>query len=399
MIYFCRKLGERMKRRKKINKLSIEPWGLSLSERLGVFERAKKDGKKVALYFVKAPDSSTFRYRCFNTFQATLKSKKWQAVFFFKNETKVVKNLIPDANLVILGRQSRWNECIEKILKIARDSGLKVLFDLDDLVFDKKYLSIVMNTIGESKNLSYWVPYFDDIHATGEKVDGFLVTNDFLGEKIKQTFEKPYKVIVNSLNEEQLAASYAYLTLGEKEKEKKFDIGYFSGSPTHVNDLEVALPEIFTFLEKHSDARLVVVGLMEFDKRAKKFLKNGQVKIVSPVDFRKLQKLMCEVKVNIAPLVANDFTNCKSELKFFEAAIVETTTIASPTYTFKNAIKDGENGLLAQPGEWYDKLEYLYNNPEKNKKIAECAKKYALKHYYGREFLKEVEKAYDYFAK
>lgn len=388
-----------MKKQEEVNKLSIEPWSLSLSERLSVFEQAKKDGKKIALYFVKVPDSSTFRYRCFNTYQATLESKKWQAVFFFRNETKTVEDLIPDASLVVLGRQSRWDERIEKILKIARNNGLRALFDLDDLVFDKKYLPIVMNTIGESENLSYWVPYFNDIHMTGEKVDGFLVTNDFLGEKIKQTFGKPYRVIMNSLNKEQLAASDAYLALGEKEREENFDIGYFSGSPTHVNDLEVALPEILAFLKEHEDARLKVVGLMEFDQRARKFLENGQIKFVPPVDFRKLQKLMCGVKVNIAPLVVNDFTNCKSELKFFEAAAVETTTIASPTYTFKKAIKNGENGFLAQPGEWYDKLEYLYENPEENRKIAKSAKKYVLKHYYGKEFLKEVEDAYDYFAK
>ena len=103
--------------------------------------------------------------------------------------------------------------------------------------------------------------------------------------------------------------------------------------------------------------------------------------------------------MNIAPLLVNDFTNCKSELKFFEAAAVETTTIASPTYAFKKAIADGKNGFLAEPGEWYDNLEYLYQHPEENRKIALAAKKYALKHYYGKEFLEEVEVAYDYFAK
>ena len=138
---------------------------------------------------------------------------------------------------------------------------------------------------------------------------------------------------------------------------------------------------------------------MEFDTRAKEFLENGQIEFVPPVDFRKLQRAMSEVDVNIAPLVINDFTNCKSELKFFEAAIVETTTIASPTYTFKNAITDGKNGFLAQPGEWYDKLEYLYKHPKENQKIAKVAKEYALKHYYGKEFLREVEEAYDFFAK
>ena len=386
-----------MREKRKINKLSIEPWALDLEERLRIFDDSERNGKKIALYFVKGPDSSTFRYRCFNTYQATLKSNKWQAVFFFKNEMRTVEKLIPRANLLVLGRQSRWDGGIKIIIELAKKNKIKVLFDLDDLVFDKKYLSVVMNTIGEFGNLDYWIPYFDDINSTGSNVDGFLVTNDFLGDKIKKTFKKPYRVIMNSLNEEQLAASKAYLMLGVKKGRKTFDIGYFSGSPTHVNDLEVALPEVLAFLNDHKDVRLKVVGLMEFDERASKFLENGQIKFLPPVDFRKLQRAMCEVDVNIAPLTINDFTNCKSELKFFEAAAVETTTIASPTYTFKKAIKDGENGFLAQPGEWYDKLEYLYENPSENCKIAKRAREYVLNNYCGKKFLEEVEEAYNFF--
>ena len=380
------------------HKLAIEPWGTSLEERLRVFEEAKKAGKKIALYFVKAPDSSTFRYRCFNVSQITNESKKWQAVVFFRYETKVVKELIPKSDLLVFGRQSRWDSLIKSVVDEAKVNKIPTLFDLDDLVFDKKYLLLVVNTIGEFSNLEYWAPYFDDINTTGKNVDGFLVTNDFLGEKIKKTFKKPYKVIMNSLNEEQLAASETYLALGVKNGRKTFDIGYFSGSPTHVNDLEVALPEVLAFLENHEDAKLKVVGLMEFDERANKFLENGQIEFLPPVDFRKLQRAMCEVDVNIAPLTINDFTNCKSELKFFEAAAVETTTIASPTYTFKKAIKNGENGFLAQPGEWYEKLEYLYNNPKENAKIAKKAREYVLKNYCGKKFLKEVEEAYEFFG-
>lgn len=384
----------------KNSNLSIEPWGLDLEERIRVLENAKRGGKKIALYYAKGPDSSTFRYRCFNVWQATLESKKWQAVFFFRDELRILEKMIPECDLLVFSRQSRWDGVIKKLADIARSGDISVVFDLDDLVFDKKYLHVVANTIGELGSLDYWLPYFSDINKTADYMDGFLVTNSFLGEKISAEFDKPYRVIRNSLNKEQLSASAAYLRLKNSLKEKGvFKMGYFSGSPTHVNDFEVALSEILEFLKLHSDAKLRVVGLMEFDVRAGEYLEGGRIEFVPPVDFRKLQRLMAEVDVNIAPLVVNDFTNCKSELKFFEAGVVETTTIASPTYTFAKAIKDGENGFLAQPGEWYDKLEYLYKNPKENRKIALAAKKYALKHYYGEEFLKEVEEAYEYFAK
>ncbi len=387
-------------KKRKASVLSIEPWGMSLEERLKVFRGAKKNSKKVALYFVKGPDSSTFRYRCFNTYQATLNSNEWQAVFFYRNEIKEVHELISKSDLVVLGRQCRWDSVVKSVVDEAKTNGVPVVFDLDDLVFDKKYLSVVMNTIGEFSSLDYWIPYFMDINQTAKNVDGFIVTNEFLGEKIKESFGKPYKVIRNSLNDEQMAASNVYLGMKDELKDAgHFVIGYFSGSPTHVNDLEVALPEILAFLKTHDDAILRVVGLMDFDARSFQLIRDGRIEFVSPVDFRKLQRLMASVDVNIAPLVINDFTNCKSELKFFEAAVVETITIASPTYTFEKAIKNGENGFLAQQGEWYDRLNYIYNNSDKSRAIARKAREYAIKHYCGAEFLNEVVGTYDYFTK
>lgn len=378
----------------------LEPWEISLEKRLKYFEDAKKNGKKVALYYAKAPDSSTYRYRVYNVYEALAQSDGWRAVFFYRHEMDIMTKIIPKADLFIFSRQSRWDRKIKKMVTIAKNNDVPVLFDLDDLVFDKKYVMTVVNTIGETNNFDFWIPYFDRIQRTAENADGFLVTNDFLGERIGKNFDKPYKVIRNSLNDAQIAASNVYMRLKKYPgKHTGFIIGYFSGSPTHTNDLMVALPEVLEFLEYHKDSVLRVVGLMDFDGSTRKYFDNGQIEFVPPVDFRKLQRLMSGVDVNIAPLVINDFTNCKSELKFFEAAAVETTTIASPTYTFKKAIKDGENGFLAQPGEWYDKLEYLYKHPEENRKIAKRAREYALKHYYGKEFLKEVEAAYDYFAK
>lgn len=376
----------------------IEPWTLGVEERRRIFEEAKKSGKKIALYYDKELDVSTFRYRVFNVFQATQRSKKWQAVFFVRNEMEVIEELLPESDILVLGRQARWDGAMKKLIGLARRKKKPVLLDLDDLVFDKKYLHVVMNTIGNLCNLDYWIPYFNDINETGKHCDGFIVTNDYLGERISGTFSKPYKVIRNSLNDEQVAASEAYLGMKDELMEPGFTIGYFGGTPTHVNDLDVALPELLAFLEDFPDARLEIVGYMDFDDRVGSFLRDGRIRFKPFVDFRKLQRLMAAVQANIAPLVVNEFTNCKSELKFFEAGAVETTTIASPTYTFKKAISDGGNGFLAQPGEWYEKLRYVYENPEKNREIAKKAREYALKHYYGKEFLGEVEKAYEYFA-
>ena len=376
----------------------LSPWIIDMEKRKEIAEKAIKAGRKLVVYYVEKPDASTFRYRCFNTFEATLKSKKWQAVYFFKKELPTIKELIPKSSLLVFGRQSGQEKSIDELIKVAHTHKIKVGFDIDDLVFDKKYLDIVLDTIDGNSNRGYWIVYFNGVKSIAERVDFFITTNDFLKGKLEESFNKPCQVIRNSVNSGQLSASRAFLRFKNKQ-DSVFRIGYFSGSPTHFRDFMEAEPELIKFLNDHDDAELNVVGFMRFSKEANRLVRKGRIKFLPLTDFRKLQKLMSEVDVNIAPLVINDFTNCKSELKFFEAALVKTTTIASPTYAFKKVIHDGQNGFLANKGDWYGKLQYLYSNPEENKKVAEAALKYAVENYSGKTLLAEIEEAYGRSAK
>lgn len=354
--------------------------------------------KKVVAYIVEDEDCPQFRYRVKNVQEALGASEKWEIRYYLKS--KIDDLDLKNVSLIVIERQTDKDGKISREIRKAQGLGVKVLMDLDDLVFDYRDLKLVAETVGE-KTILYWVGYFWGIRRIAKRVDGFICTNDFLARKLKRSFDKPVKVIRNSLNREQIEISEKYIKKKKVREigEKKFAIGYFSGSPTHTKDFGLVEEELMRFLNEHEDAVLRVVGEMEFSHEMKRWIERGRVEVSSKVDYLRLQGLLARVDVNIAPLLINDFTNCKSELKFFEAGVVETTTIASPTYTFKKAISDGENGFLARPGEWYDKLEYLYKNPKQNREVALEAKKYATEHYIGAEFLKEVEEVYDYFAR
>lgn len=346
--------------------------------------------KKRILFIVEDKKTAQFRYRVKNIAETLNKSHNWKAEYLLSSDIENAK--LEQIDLIVILRQTGKDKKLIDFIDSAKKRGVKVVFDLDDLIFDYSDLPILMKGTG-SKNIAYWFGYVWGIRKIAKVVDGFVTTNDFLASKLKRSFDKTVKVIPNSLNEAQIEVAEKCL---KDKKHNGFVIGYFSGSPTHAKDLRMVEPEIFKFLDAH-DAKLKIVGYMELSSEMRKMVKAGRVEVCELVDYLEQIKMMAKVDINIAPLVINEFTNCKSELKFFEAAAVETTTIASPTYTFKNAISNGENGFLAQPGEWYDKLEYLYKNPDKNRKIAEKARKYALEHYYGKEFLKEVEEAYNAF--
>ena len=373
---------------------------MKLIERKKELEAIIKSGKRVALYIVEDEKSAQFRYRVKNVRERLAVSKKWGAVYFLRAETKEVSKMLPKIDLMVIERQTDKTGEIGKLISVARAAGVKVLMDLDDLIFDYTDLPVLMWATG-SRNVFYWMGYFWGIRRIAKKVDGFICTNDFLARKLKRSFRKPVKVVFNSLNQEQIKESEKIVASKNERKDanKDFWVGYFSGSPTHAKDFQMVEPELIKFLEKYNDTKLQVVGYMKFSKRMQDFASAGRVEIRQPVDYLKLQDLMADIDVNIAPLLLNDFTNSKSELKYFEAAVVETTTIASPTYSFRQAISDGENGFLAKEGKWYDRLEYLYRNPKKNREIALAAKQDALLKYYGKRILEQVEEAYEFFSK
>lgn len=370
------------------------PWLISFSKRKKILESAIDSGRRIALYLADKPDSSTFRYRCYNTFSAAKDSKNWCAIYFFACELDQIHEFLPKIDLFILARQYPPHSAIKDTLKEIKENKIPIILDLDDLLFDESYLDELLKAINDKFNPAYWRSYIKNVRALADFSDGFITTNDFLGSKMTQTLHKPYRVIINSLNSEQLLISSKCL---DHKKHRYFTLGYFSGSPTHDNDLALIAPDLAKFLFAHPDAKLNIVGYMHLPKILKPH--STQIKFIPPVDFLELQRLMSEVDVNLAPLVDNIFTNCKSELKFFEAAAVETTTIASPTYTFKKAIQNKKTGFLCQPGEWYDVIEYLYQHPEENRKIAKNAREYCLGRYSGEAFLKNIKEVYGYFAK
>ena len=359
---------------------------------------SEKTEPRHIIYLYENSKTAQFRYRVWNPFWTCEEnSQKWRSTIFSKNEIDELYEKLPTAEMLVIERQTAKNNQIPKLIKKAKQLGLKVVFDLDDLVFNYHDIKLIKATTRE-KSFAYWAGYIWGVRRIAKRADAFLTTNDFLAKKLKQSFRKSVAVIPNSLHATQVARSNTK-SLQKNKPHKGFVLGYFSGSPTHAKDFELIEPEVIKFLEVHSDAKLKIVGYMNFSSRAKALLDTDRIKFKELVDFEKLQDEIASVDVNLAPLVVNDFTNCKSELKFFEAAIVETPTIASPTFTFKNAIKDGKTGFLAKPNEWFDKLEYLYDHREESQKIAQAAKKYCLENYYGEKFLKQVEEAYDAVSK
>lgn len=378
-----------------------EPWIISLEDRCQSVLDAYQSGKRVAAMLYHHADTSTFRYRCYNVTKATESSQHWQSVYFFMNELAALERLLSSIHIVVLARL-KWEHALDSFVIKVRARKIPLLYDVDDLVCDVQYLKLVTNTLnvhfGSEVDYDFWFSYICRLEYAASMADGFITTNAFLGEKLTERFRRPYGIIPNSLNAEQVAISAQCVKRKERQKAKRpFEIGYFSGTPSHINDFRVVVPEITQLLEDCPEVTLRVVGFMEFPQSMQKLIQAGRVRFSPLVDFLELQRLIAQVDVNIVPLVENIFTNCKSELKFFEASAVNTITVATPTFAYQNAIAHGKTGFLCKQGQWYDCLKSIYEHEADEKNIVKLANAYCLKTYYGQEFVKQIEQAYAAF--
>jgi glycosyltransferase involved in cell wall biosynthesis len=135
----------------------------------------------------------------------------------------------------------------------------------------------------------------------------------------------------------------------------RIHLGYFSGSPSHNRDFALIAGPLARLMDEDECLTLRVVGFLDgvgpdLERH------RARIETVPLQDFLNLQREIGRVELNLVPLQDNVFTNCKSELKWFEAAAVGALTIAAPTYSFRHAIEDRGNGWLAPAHAWEETL-------------------------------------------
>lgn len=379
---------------------SSMPWEISFDDRYQLYVNSVKEGKKVNLYFYERADSSTFRYRAYNIFEALqMSNESWRSFYFFNDEISQLLERSPKASLFTIVRV-RWCLEIQSLISYIKKNQWPLIFDIDDLVFDTNDLPMVCDTssvdLSSDENLTQWFGWFSRINETAKHADALIATNQFLAQKLNDYYHRPAYVIRNFMNEDQICVSKKLCEIKEQiDTVYPFCIGYFSGSYSHNKDFASICDYLYTFMERHDDVVLKIVGHLEIDDRLKTYEENGRILWLPYMDFKSLQREIASVDINVIPLMINDFTNCKSELKFFEASIVKTITCASKTYIYEQVLDHNKTGYLCEGEEWLSAFEDIYQNKQKAKSIAENAYKKCFHTYFGDQVIHEIVKVYD----
>lgn len=303
---------------------------------------------------------------------------------------------------IIVFHRVLFTDGVAKYFVCAKELGRTVIFDTDDLVYDPKYLHLMdyytkMNAL-EKKLYE---------HGVGAEIlaDPYVTycttSTTFLKRKLEERGKKVF-LVTNKMSEEDV--KWAEKVRGQKHAEDgTVHIAYLSGTPSHNKDFATITGALVRVLREFPQTRLVLVGPLDTESALNEF--QDRIIRVPFAPRKEFFQTVASADINVAPLeMGNDFTESKSELKFFEAGLLGVPTVAVANETYRGAITDGVDGFLATTeDEWYEKLRELIANETLRKNMADNALQTALTKYTTKngkseeyyEFLKNLLKNTD----
>jgi glycosyltransferase involved in cell wall biosynthesis/predicted SAM-dependent methyltransferase len=332
-----------------------------------------------SILFVSSEYSTPGNVYRVERFVDTLNTIGYSATWMRMEELAGRMSELSNFDALVIWRVS-WNSTLAQAVSIIRSRGMKVIFDVDDLMIDPKFARIklidgIRSQFLKEKSVG---DHYSKVRETMLAADLCITTTDELAFHMRLA-GKPTFVVPNGFDHITLETSRAAARSWLSNRDDLIRIGYAGGSRTHQRDLSVAIEAIAKILTENTKCRLVLfrsvdglnplVDIHEF---------KCMDKLHEQVEWRPLQKLadlpneLARFDINLAPLeVGNVFCEAKSELKFFEAALVSVPTIASPTGPYRRAIEHGKTGFLAATADdWYTCLSKLIDDSSLRESIA-----------------------------
>ncbi len=345
------------------------PGALELAPASGAPE-GKSDAFSI-LYISGEPTTPGHVFRVTNYVEAA-KANGVYADWFAAQELADRLEEVQDFDVLVIWR-TPWDELLARAVETMRAQGKAVVFDCDDLMTEPSLAqtSIIDGIRTQNLTEAGVQGHYTRIRQTMLAADVCFASTEELAFHMRWAHKLTF-VLPNGFEKHAHNLSRRSGRDWRAGHDSLIRIGYASGSRTHQRDLGLAIEAVARILREHPECRLVLfrspdaaVAFTDIEEYP------SLIGLERQVEWRSLQPLMnlpaemARFDINLAPLeVGNPFCEAKSELKFFDAALVDVPTIASPTGPFRRTIDHGRTGFLATHGDdWYLYIKRLVQDP------------------------------------
>jgi glycosyltransferase involved in cell wall biosynthesis len=247
------------------------------------------------------------------------------------------------------------------LIDAARERGIPVIFDVDDLIFDPEIADeIPALRLLPKDDADLWLEGVRRYRTTMEHCDGYIGSTAMLVDHARAVVGLPARRFDNGVG--LLLARRSDIAIRTPRSAGPLRIGYFSGTTTHDDDWRFVEPAIADTLKKRDDVELWLGGHLNPGDDIVRL--GARVRRLPFMHWTDLPAVLRDLDINLAPLEPHSrFNDAKSAIKWLEAALCSTPTIASSTEPFREAIDHEVNGVLATTlDDWRDAVDRLLDD-------------------------------------
>lgn len=344
-----------------------------------------------AIAFISGCGGAPYRYRCLH--QAEALRYLGYSVEVYDIAQYPYRELLDRFKVVVMHRPS-FHPHLESTITEGRKQGVRFVFETDDLVFDPDLLYQLEDAqAGGAELQQVYQEMMRQYQRAIALVDGVSTSTETLRQSIEQRFPGTVvAVLPNRASAEMERQAALALAQPRPESDRSVvRIGYLSGTKTHQRDFAECVPALIAVAQNHPQTRLQVVGHLEVPP-ALVAAWGDRLERLPILPWEKLPEVYRRLDINLAPLERDrEFTAGKSELKYFEAALLAVPTVASRWGTFTQVIRDGETGFLCgDAAEWTAVLDRLVTDGALREQVGRAANQDARDRYLTRAALGET---------
>ncbi|MEP5765007.1 MAG: glycosyltransferase [Halieaceae bacterium] len=287
-------------------------------------------------------------------------------------DTVRVFNLMQEATHLMLYRVAQSTQA-EAYIAEARRLGLRIIYDIDDPIFDRRVYA-------DNRNLETLEP--GEREALLQSSEQYLevmrqcefctVSTSAMAELVAGHLPLETFIWRNAVDAESALLAEQARAAAESTGDGPL-IAYMSGSRAHDRDFDSIAEVLAQLLGRHEELRLMLVGYVQLPQSLTAF--SERIEIVPFGNYFEYFAALARADLTVVPLLHDSFNECKSAIRYFEAALLGLPTVASGVGQFREVIEHGVDGYLAEtPEQWLELLEQLLQQPELRRSVGERAR-------------------------
>ncbi|MFM8413713.1 MAG: glycosyltransferase [Planctomycetota bacterium] len=363
---------------------AADPWAAAMLCSLGQprATAARRGAEpRTVLFLSGVPTSVGHVYRVEHPV-AALAAAGWRASWLAANDPQAAERA-EAADLVVVFRAA-WSERLAEVADRCRARGTPFAYDVDDLIFDQSLMadgSIAVLAAMPEHDRRQFIASAAGHRATLERADAAILSTQPLAAAAAAHCRATF-VLPNALGPAlEAAAAEARATVAKASAaDGRPRLVFASGTPSHARDFQMAAEGIAEVFARRPEPLLVMLGHIDASLYPclQPFADRIETRPVVPLPQVFAEVARCDV--NLAPLeLGNRFCEGKSAVRCLFAAAVGVPTVASPTQPLRQAVVDGETGLLATTAaDWADRLERLVADAALRDRLGAAARIHAL---------------------